>query len=379
MAGRRPSERPRAARGKSPGAHSGGPLDRLPPAIGVPLQILMPALAAAALVLVALRRVSLGGHPTYLGKYYAMLAADPFHPAADNPVGHRILAPLVSWAIGFRGQYLLFTNLLFVLALLVMVFVWLRGRGHGILACLIGTSTLALSMTALTTLHYGGYPDALCYLLVFAAWWARGRPWASCLLFLLAMLAHESAVFLTPWLALEMARRDEGDPAPARRRWAGPAGVAATVLVFLAIRLAMERAHPSVAYTAAFYLGPLASDPLHWFRESAPHRWLGVAAAFNLCWIFAFAAAAHLVSIGRRADAAVLLLPIACALAQLFVAYDVTRLATLAFPSVLLGAEHLLRTDAWRARTWAPALVLASFFVPQVNVAMGVIDRMGPK
>jgi len=78
-------------------------------------------------------------------------------------------------------------------------------------------------------------------------------------------------------------------------------------------------------------------------------------------------------------EAGRLLLPIGCALAQLFLAYDVTRLATLAFPSVLLGVEYLLRTDAWRARAWAPAVLAANLFVPQVNVAMGVIDRMGPR
>lgn len=369
------SRSPRVVPSAAPAADPRKVLERMPPAVRAPLELLIAVLAAIALLLLALKRVSLGSYPTYLGKYYAMLATDPFHPTADNPVGHRILAPLVSWMIGWRGPYLLYTNLGFVLLLLAAVFLWMRRRGHGVLQAMLGTSVVAFSMTALTTLHYGGYPDALCYLLVFAAWCARRWWWLACSLFLLAMLAHESTVFLSPWLAVELARPD----GERRRGWLRAGGaIAATVLAFFALRIGMEHAHPSVGYTTAFYLAPLMKDPLFWFRESAPHRWLGVAAAFNLCWLFALAAAAHLAVEGKRADAVRLLLPIVCALAQLFVAYDVTRLATLAFPSVLLGIEHLLRTDAWRARTWAPALVLGNFFVPQVNIAMGVIDRMGP-
>ena len=148
-----------------------GALDRALRVLERPGRAWAALLFAIALVLLALRRVTLGGYPTYLGKYYAMLATDPFHPAADNPVGHRILAPLLSWLLGLRGPYLLYTDLLVVLALLAAAYLWLRGRGHGPQWAVVGASPLALSMVALTTLHYGGYPDTLTYLLVFGAWW----------------------------------------------------------------------------------------------------------------------------------------------------------------------------------------------------------------
>jgi hypothetical protein len=151
------------------------------------------------------------------------------------------------------------------------------------------------------------------------------------------------------------------------------------LIAFSGIRMVLEHTHPGVAYTFRFYGSPLLTDPLHWFRESAPHRWLGVAAAFNLYWVFPILAAGRLASRGLRTEAALLLLPIPCALAQLFVAYDVTRLTTLAFMSVLLGTEYLLRTNGYAARRWALPLSLVNFFIPQVNVAMGVVDRMGPK
>ena len=353
-----------------------GALDRALRVLERPGRAWAALLFAIALVLLALRRVTLGGYPTYLGKYYAMLATDPFHPAADNPVGHRILAPLLSWLLGLRGPYLLYTDLLVVLALLAAAYLWLRGRGHAPLWAVVGASPLALSMVALTTLHYGGYPDTLTYLLVFGAWWARGRLGASCLLFLLAMLSHESAIVLAPWLLIVLAQAGAAGP---RGAWRAAAGLAVTLLVFVGLRMLGERLHPGVAYTMGFYLVPLRADPLHWFRESAPHRMLGIATAFNLYWLVPVLAAARLAARGARADAALLLLPIPCALAQLFIAYDVTRMATLAFMSVLLGTEYLLRTDGFRARWWILPLSVANFFIPQLNVAMGVVDRMGPR
>jgi hypothetical protein len=331
-------------------------------------------LFAIVLVLIALRRVSLGGHPTYLGKYYAMLATDPFHPAPDNPVGHRILAPLLSYLVGLRGPLILYFDLFVVVVLLAAAYLWFRGRDHTPAWAVLGASTLALSMVVLTTLHYGGYPDALLYLLVFGAWWARSRLWLSGVLFLAAMLAHESAAFLAPWLFGVLA----GGGSKAPRGVARAAGaIAATLIAFWGIHGLLERVHPEVQYTLGFYLRPLLADPLHWFRESAPHRGLGIAAAFNLYWVFPILAATRLALRGAKADALLLLLPIPCALAQLFVAYDVTRLTTLAFMSMLLGAEYLMRTNGFGARRWVLPLSLVNFFIPQVNVAMGVVDFMG--
>jgi hypothetical protein len=141
---------------------------------------------------------------------------------------------------------------------------------------------------------------------------------------------------------------------------------------------AMRVANPPTAgFSGGYYLAPLLADPLHWFRESSPHRALGVFSAFNLLWVLPLLAAWHRWRVGPRARCVVLLLPIPLALAQLFVAYDVTRLATLAFAAVLLGASDLLLTNAFVARRWVPVLVAAVLLVPHLNVAMGIVDVMG--
>ncbi|HUK62629.1 MAG TPA: hypothetical protein VLV15_04825 [Dongiaceae bacterium] len=334
------------------------------------------AIVSVALVGLGLVRVRLGVRPTYLGVDYARLAADPFHPAADNPVAHRILTPLVSHLIGLRGPFLIYTNLLVVLALIAAGYLWFRARGHLPLTAVLGASTLALSMVCLTTLHFGGYTDALTYLLVFGSWWARRRAWASALLFFLAALNHESAWFLAPWWIVVLARERNGGRDGWTRAFA-TFGVSA--LAYAGACALLPSTHAATAFSPAYYARPLLDDPLHWFRAAAPHGALGVAAAFNLYWAFALLAVARRAMNGARGEALVLALPIPLALLQLFVAYDVTRLATLAFMSVVLGCEELLRTNGFGARRWALPLAVANFFIPQVSVAMGVVSHMGAR
>jgi hypothetical protein len=238
-----------------------------------------------------------------------------------------------------------------VIVLLAAIYLWFRASGHETWPALVGTSTMAFSTVVLTTLHYGGYPDTMMYLLVFLSWWASASPWASCLLLLLAFLSHEAAVFLAPWLLVVLARRQ----APRAGRWLrSTAWIVATVAVFAGLRWLLGRAHPDTEFSFRYYLDPLLGDPLHWFRVSASHRWLGVLSAFNLFWLFPLLAAVRMVRHREWAEAATLLLPIPLALAQLFLAYDVTRIATLAFMPVLLGVADLLRSNAFAARRWVP-------------------------
>ena len=360
----------------SPKAPPGSILDRILIALERPGRVWIAIAFSVGLVWLTLQRVPLGPRPTYLGKFYAELAFSPFDPAPGNPVALRILAPLVSYLVGLRGQYILYTNLIAVIVLVAAVYLWFRASGHGPWRALVGTSTMAFSTVVLTTLHYGGYPDTFTYLFVFFSWCASALPWASCLLLLLAFLSHEAAVFLAPWLLVVLARRQ----APDAGRWLrSTAWIVATVAVFMGLRWLLGRIHPGTEYSLRYYLDPLLQDPLHWFRESERYRWLGVLSAFNLFWIFPLLAAARMVRQREWAEAATLLLPIPLALAQLFVAYDVTRIATLAFMAVLLGVADLLKTNAFAARWWVPWLVVANWFIPQVNVAMGVMASMGYK
>ena len=286
--------------------------------------------------------------------------------------------------MGLRGSDILYTNLVIATGMLGLVYVWFRRQAHAPQWALLGTSTIALSMVTLTTIRYGGYCDALTYLLVFCAWWTRAKLWLSSSLYYFAMLNHEAAVFLTPWLlvaqVLERGRSDSaahpGDGPRPRAWFAAAAGIAGAVLAFALTRALLLRLNPGPEYTFHFYMDPLLKDPLYWYRQSSQHRVLGALAAFNLYWVLPVLAGIHLVWRRQFASAAVILLPILCALAALFVAFDVTRMLTLSFMGMLLGTEYLIRTDAFRARRLILLLSVANFFVPQVNVAQGTVDGM---
>jgi hypothetical protein len=366
-------DRSRHTRRRPSPSQSSGVLNRFLGALERPGRVWAALGVAIGLTWLTLQRVPIGVRPTYLGKSYAQLAANPFDPDPSNPVALRILAPLVSYLIGLRGAHILYANLIWVIVMLAGVYLWFRAGRHEPWLALVGTSTMAFSMVVLTSLHYGGYPDVFTYLLVFLAYWTSASPWLSCLLFLLALLSHDGAAFLAPWLLVVIARRQ----APDATRWLrATAGIVATLVVFAGMRWLLQRAHPLAEYSVRFYLDPLLKDPLSWFRASEKYRWLGVLSAFNLFWVFPLLAAFWKLRRKERADAAMLLLPIPLVLAQLFVAFDVTRLTTLAFMAVLLGVAELLRTNAFAARRWVPWLIVANFFIPQVNVAMGVLDPM---
>ncbi len=187
------------------------------------------------------------------------------------------------------------------------------------------------------------------------------------------MLNHESAAFMAPWLvaAIALAR-------PRPRRWlvAGVA-VGAAVACFAGARALLARGVPGSEYTLGFYWDPLRLDPLHWYHASGPHRLLGVFSAFNLYWIMPALATVRAWRHGDRHTVVLVALPIVCAYAQLLVAYDVSRLMTAAFMSILLATEYLVRTGGCGARRWFLWLSLINWLIPQMNVAMGNAVAMG--
>jgi hypothetical protein len=121
---------------------------------------------------------------------------------------------------------------------------------------------------------------------------------------------------------------------------------------------------------------PLLHDPLYWYRQSLAHQHTGVFAAFSLYWILPIIACLDLIRRHERVNAAVLLLPVFCAYLSLFVAFDVTRMMTLAFPTILIATDYVLRANATQARRWLLILGGLNFLLPQFNVAGSAVDVM---
>jgi hypothetical protein len=320
------------------------------------------AIAGASLLTLAGLLVRPALHSVALGQHYAALASDPFS-ASPNPVGYRLLTPLLSHLVGLHGDGILIVNLAFSCALLVLVHRYFASHGARPGDALAAPASLALSLVTLAPLYFGGYCDPLTYLAIFGAWAWRRRPIRVGLCVLVGLMNHEVMLFVVPWIAFESWRAGSR-----RERALLVAAVAAALLAHLAYRTAVGSLRP-VQFSLEYYLAPLRADPLHWARQ-AGHLWgLGLFTVFRLLWLLplwnAWAAWRER-AIGEMAGMALLL---GGAGASLFVAFDTSRLWALAFPLLLLAMERAPGPEAPDWRPWFLAVFLANFLVPPLFTA----------
>lgn len=304
--------------------------------------------------------------PLGFGVNYSALAENPFEFDTPDLLQYRIFAPVIGYYLGLRGN--LFPLLTHGVSLLVLAALYRVARRHAWSpAAALGLSAcMATSIPVLGEVHFPGMTDPISYAFLLLAILARRRLWLFALAIAGAVLNHESNLFALPWLlAIDLIDMRPG----ARIRWIRLVAAGAALVPFVLVR-AMLRAHippSSVALTPESYL--VWSSILSNVRQVIPNAWFGVFCAFKLLWLLPAAAAAVLWRTGRRAPAAWLGLVVACALAQLAFAEDITRLTGLAFPAVLAGAVVLRRwmgEDRFPVALWG--LLLVNLLVPTVAV-----------
>ncbi len=352
-----------------------GPLERLAARLGPwwysLLAGLLVALAAALAAAPALA-------PTgQAGAYTAQLAADPFG-SAPNPLAPRFLTPLVSWLIGLRGERVLVLIALCCALLPAVAARWALAAGFGGGGALLAAGALGLTLVTRTSLHYGGYADVVTYLLLLLAWTRRERPAQASGLFLLALMSHERALFLLPWLWWslwrEVGRADAG-AAARRRRLEALLGPLAAIAIWLPLR-ALAMSHREVEQTAGYYLQPLRADPLSYVKMAWPWQALGFLSAFQWLWLVPVTRARHVWRAQGRAGLIAMALPIVCAGAQMFFAYDSSRLAALAFPFLLPALQSGLGEGGPFFRRWLALVLLLQVITPQVFTAAHIVEVM---
>jgi hypothetical protein len=320
------------------------------------------ALWAVVLIAIAAVYVTPALHGVNHGDLYTQLANVPFAPSNScNPLQSRILTPAVAHILGFTGwRYILFPLLMGAL-LLALVYAGFRRENFEPSECIAAAALIAFSSPLLFLLHFQGYTDTTTYVLVYAVLLCADRPLIWPVLFAAAVLNHESALFLLPWLLLFTLWRPQG--------WKKTAvGFALLAALLLGVR----------SYQNEIYrLCPGAFSPATYFeRRRIWANLRGIALffpwgffeAFKLFWFLPLAAATVLWARARKAEALLLTLPVLGALAQLPLGTDTSRLMGLAFPAVLLSLTPL--REAWGAgfnqRLWM--LILLNFLVPQYYV-----------
>ena len=309
---------------------------------------------------------------TWAGRLLADLARDPFPVGVSNVLGFRILTPLISYIVGLRGEGIVITNLFFVWLLLVIVYPQLRSARVSPYYAALGTLALVLSAPNLTVIYYSEGNDALAHLLLAVAYFQRRRAWGLWGCFALSLFNREAALFMLPWL-MYLRLRERG--------W-GTAYVfellAALVPCFVGYMLFRDwmggRIH--VQQDLGHYLGPILNYPLEIWRLTFGYQWLGWLSVFKSMWIvpaFAFVWSRRSHDVAWRNSSLIL---VVCVYAQFFLAWDATRLLSMAFPLMFMAWEVLFPHNRFNVKHWVAPCFIVSLTVPNLYVSRDIIEMM---
>lgn len=304
-----------------------------------------------------------------IGIFSIQLAANPFD-ATPNPVAPRFLTPLLSWLLGLRGQGLIVLIGAICILLPTAGARWALAKGYSTLDALLAAGVIGLTLLTRTSLHYAGVPDVTTYVLVFGIWVWRARPRLATLCFFLALLNHERALFLLPWVAWLLWRGAGDDP---HQRRTAMFGLLLAAVAWLALHLAILH-YRDVEQSLGYYLQPMTADPLVNIRQAWPHQPLGLLSAFQWVWLLPIGYGWNLMRRNDRAGLLMLALPVLCACCQMLFAYDSSRLAALAFPCLLPALDAGLRDGGPTFRRRLLVILLLQAITPQVFTAMNIVE-----
>ncbi|MBN1212501.1 MAG: hypothetical protein JXA92_07975 [candidate division Zixibacteria bacterium] len=322
------------------------------------------------MVLAACIYTRVSTHCSFLGSQYAELARNPFAFDPANPVGYRLLTPLLSYLVGLRGHGIIVINLIISGVLLAVVYDYFRKTALRPGDAFLAVVTMTFSLTVLTSIHCGGYTDIMTYLLIFLMWRYRKNRVLFYVLFFLGLLNREAVAFLIPWfvfISFETA---------GKKRFVIIdliLGLSLTLGGYYLYRLWIE-SHQTVRFSTTYYLDHLLNDPFKHFLDTFKYHSLGLFSVYQILWVFPLLT---IVSRWRERNYRQIisfLLLIVCAGVQLLVARDTSRMFTLGFMVGPLALEHLFQTDFRNFRNWAFWAVLFNLVVPQVYVAGPVVE-----
>lgn len=298
------------------------------------------------------------------GISYGEFARDPYQESSlTASLRFRPLSPFIAHYIFLRGQAFMAFPLLAAVAFLALIMRTFQKRGFRPSESVAMASLLAFTTPILFTLHFAGYVDVVSYLLVAIAVAGIGSDLLVGACVCLALLNHDSNLFILPWLLFYAARH--------RATWARRARLGLSVgvglLIVWLVRHAIAARAP-VTWEPSFYLN------LPYLKENAllnvRGAWLGLFMVFKLAWVVPIFAAVDLAVKKRRAMLFDLCLAVFCGLATLLITSDVSRLPAMAFPA-LLGGAGVLRRDVLQPPRFARAmwlLIALNLLVPQYYV-----------
>ncbi len=306
------------------------------------------------------------------GVNFEALSRNPFDLRNGNVLGYRVMTPFLAYLVGLRGKSFILLNLVFAGVTIGAAYRHFRGRSDQPGDALFGALCLTFSSVVLVTIYYAGFCDALTYLTLFLMWRWRLRPLLFYPLLLVGVLNHESVLFTIPWFAyLKLSDAPRKSVVLVELL----IGLGTSLLVYYLFRRWISL-DGEIGLSLGAYLRPFVADPLSAVKHAYLFYWVGLFSVFKLLWVFPLAAGIAMWKNGRRRDVYGMFLLMTCAVCQLAIAYDTTRMLTLGFMVLIVSLEYLFTTGAYRFRQWAPWVLVGNLLVPQLYTAANIIEIM---
>lgn len=282
--------------------------------------------------------------PAYHGLDYSALSTHIFNLEFPSDQRFRVLSPLLGWLTGLKGDLFKIIPWIFQILFLGAVYFEFRRKGHGISLSLLATALMGFSCTTFIPLISPGYVDPATYCFAFLAFSRLDRPIHSAIFWGLALLNHESVLFILPGLILAFRMHHPSMKEVFRY---GAWILLASAPYFL-YRMGVGQ-FSRVHFSTDFYFS--RENIQDCLRVTLPLAPLAAFLAFRLFWFFPAYALIRSWNNNRTSQSAFFLVSFGCVAGQLVIAYDSTRLFCLAFPLVLMGMDLLAREMGQRAIT----------------------------
>lgn len=308
--------------------------------------------------------------PMQLGRGYATLSINPFDFSDQNYLRYRILTPLLAYCVGLRGSLYIIFPMIIAWLFISAIYYQLRKK-EGLLESLLIAMLICFSSPVLFLLHYQGYTDITSYLLIFLIIVFIKRPFICMIILSLLILNHASNLFAIPFLFfffyINSAKK-------LKSIFIGVVGIVFALIPFLLYRNYIAK-FSGIEYDFEMYQSQIIGN----IKTVASHFYVGFFYAFKLFWILPLLAFYYYWKERNIEKMFLLVIIVACSMAQVLLGSDTSRFIGSAFPVILFAAIEL--REQWGIQLFIKRisyLILFNFLIPQYYVGQAVMIRFYP-
>lgn len=310
---------------------------------------------------------------SYHGLQYSLLSNNPFDFATPNALRYRILPSFIGYITFLRGDLFFLVPLFFAFLFISAVYWVYRKKEYSPIDSILFTGFIAFSGTIYIQLVAAGYTDAVFYFFIFLSF-AFVKEWfLSALFFALALLTHESSLFMLPGLLLYANYNKDKSGIKITKYIVA---YSLSILPLLLYRYWVS-IHTPVEYDLGFYFSQ--KNILFSVSKMLPLLPAGLFFTFKLFWFFPIYVLYKTLKSKEYSFFIIIASIIICDILQLIIAFDITRMLCLGFPAILIAAEKL--RSYWEPQKFTRfvlVLTFVNFLVVQFFVHSGGIVPMFP-